>query len=210
MIGPPESHAHDHGWDQSQPDLSHTDSKGEVGQLPRGKSQSLVIRKRGFLRECRKLTHVENANHSVPGSCQAPSLCCYRVILSNNSFSPFCRWRNWDSKRSSHLPKVHRDWTGRGKLVTWLQNSCLAVVCQKLLHSFGSGKKQTTPTPTFVMNDILTHNMYCEVTLDSSHEILILPMRYWFYSFLSVFGKHSRTQKSRNEVIRELALRFFF
>ena len=91
VIGPPESHAHDHGWEQSQQHLSHTDSEGEVGQLPRGKSQSLVIRRRGFLMECRKLTHVANAKHSVPGSCQAPSLCCYRVILSNNSFSPFCR-----------------------------------------------------------------------------------------------------------------------
>ena len=143
----------------------------------------------------------ENANHSVPGSCQAHSLCCYHVILSNNSFSPFCRWRNWDSKKSSHLPKVHRDWTGRGKLVTWLQNSCLAILCQKLLHSFGSEKKTNKKYPqTFVMNDILTHNMYYKVTLDSFHEI--------FCSFLPVFGKHSRTQKSRNEVIRELALRF--
>ena len=91
VIDPPGSRIHDHGWEWSQQHLSHTDSKGEVGQLPRGKSQSLVIRKRGFLGECRKLTHVENANHSVPGLCQAASLCCYRIILSNNSFSPFCR-----------------------------------------------------------------------------------------------------------------------
>lgn len=129
------------------------------------------------------------------GQCQPPTECLHHarhlpcvVIMWSSQVIIYphgetekwsCKWRNWDSKRSSHLLNVHSDWTGSRTLVAWLQNSCLIPLCQKLLHSLCSREKTNEQTEkqspqTFVTNDVLTHNINCEAALRSCREIFIL------------------------------------
>lgn len=58
VIGSPESHVHDHGWEWGQQHLSHMDSKGEVGRLPRGKNDRALLLEKEASSESVKSSHM--------------------------------------------------------------------------------------------------------------------------------------------------------